>query len=666
MSRRTLPLLLLLVVVAGVAVWMRAGKGRYNETRGSSVAPSATAGNRSPDEPSQSAAQVQHARVDDQARILAPFGARLGRMADLFHDDLGIDVHIVTTTDAQSSIETQANQVFERRGIGAGAPTGGLLVILNPKLAAARIEVGYTLEGGLTDLHMGRIARDQLAPYTSYAIAGMAVMDVLHFLRDQVYVSAALGNLALDEEFRSKPAYLEYERFLSGGAGARTAISDEPMDADLKRPVPAARRARYAPSAKVEESVVAFLRATAELAGDPTLDLFTEGSRLMRAHYPLARFEELLRFERIEASGPLEILQDGDYAVATSERPVTGFVPILLHREQGLWRVDHVETWKNLFFDTEGNYILRNSNTFYAFGLTQFGSGRHYDIAPLPLGTNSIAQTLAALKDGKDPLSALRRAEVWLRNVFVFPEALSAYEEALRAAPKDPLILQTLADRALYLGFPELAIPAYEKIGRGVELSLAEAHNDNGDRPAAQLWVSRALEENPHDLHALRWQKFLADLDGDHDEGQRAEDAIAKLANDPQRAANPVVLSFDPPHPGFDPDTTIDMNGTTVFDHSNFRVSMRNTSNRAVEIESVKLTSMGTARASGLGDVRRYWRFPAGGNRLLAGESVTFDKQWGFTVDTGHEHVRYVFRTCWHGVNTTVRQCRTQWVDALP
>ena len=665
MSRRTLPLLLLLVVVAGAAIWMRASKGRYDEGTGASVA-TRVAENGSPDELSHSTAQVQHARVDDQARILAPFNARLGRMADLFYDDLGIDVHIVTTTDAQSSIETQANQVFERRRIGAGAPTGGLLVILNPKLAAARIEVGYTLEGGLTDLHMGRIARDQLAPYTSYAIAGMAVMDVLHYLRDQVYVSAALGNLALDEEFQSKPAYLEYERFLSGGAGARTAISDEPMDADLKRPVQPARRARYAPSAKVEESVAAFLRATAELAGDPTLDLFTEGSRLLRAHYPVARFEELLRFERIEASSPLEILKAGDYAVATSKRPVTGFVPILLHREQGLWRVDHVETWKNLFFNTEGNYFLRNSNTPYAFGLKQFGTGRHYDIAPLPMGTGSISQALAALKDRKHALSALRRAEIWLRNVFVFPEALAAYEEALRAAPEDPLVLQTLADRALYLGFPELAIPAYEKIGRGVELSLAEALNDNGDRAAARLWVSRALEEDSHDLYALRWQKFLADLDGHHDEEKRTEDAIAKLANDPQRAANPVVLSFDPPHPGFDPDTTIDVNGTTVFDHSRFGVSMRNTSNRMVEIESVKLTSMGTARASGLGDVRGYWRFPAGGNRLRAGESVTFDKQWGFTVETGHEHVSYVFRTCWHGVDTTVRQCRTQWVDALP
>lgn len=38
----------------------------------------------------------------------------------------------------------------------------------------------------------------------------------------------------------------------------------------------------------------------------------------------------------------------------------------------------------------------------------------------------------------------------------------------------------------------------------------------------------------------------------------------------------------------------------------------------------------------------------------------------GFTARTGHEHVRYVFRTCWHGEGTTVRQCRTQCVDTMP
>jgi hypothetical protein len=197
-------------------------------------------------------------------------------------------------------------------------------------------------------------------------------------------------------------------------------------------------------------------------------------------------------------------------------------------------------------------------------------------------------------------------------------------------------------------------------------LSLAEAYNDLGDAETARRWVSRALEENPYDLHALRWRKFLAERNGKADEARRSDETIAMLSADPERRASPVVLYFNPPVPKFEPDTTVEVNGTTVFDHSDFGVTMRNTSNRTVKVESVTLTSMGTAAASGLGNIRGYWRFPAGDSHLLAGESVSFDKVWGFTVDTGHEHVRYVFRTCWRGLGSTVRQCGTQWVDTMP
>ena len=614
----------------------------------------------------RAAPQPEHPRVSDAAGILAPFTPRLGRMTDSFYDNTGIDIHVVTLTDSAADIEAQSDQVFKQRKIGVGAPTGGLLVILNPKLSSARIEVSYSLEHALTDLHMGRIARDQLAPYASYGAAGMAVMDVLHYLQDHVYLSAALGDLNLNDRFRKSSAYREYQRFVSGGAGAKTALSAEPMDADLKRTVPKDKRARYAPSAKVEESVEAFMRATRDFAGDPTLDLFTDGSRMMRAYYPLARFEELQRFERIRASQPLEFLQRGDYAVATSKKPAKGFVPILLHKEQGLWRIDSVETWKNLFFDSDGNYFLRNSNTPYAFGLTQFGQGRYYDISPLPLGAGSIADALATLEGKKDVLSKLRRAEIWLRNGFVFPQAYSAYETARVAAPKDPLVIETLASRALYLGFPEIAIPLLEQIGRGCEYTLMEAYNEIGDTESAKRWADRSLKENPYELYVLQWQKYLAEREKRASDAKELEKTIAKLSNDPARIANPVALSFKPDVPKFEPNTTLNVNGTKVYDHSNFSVWIRNHSNREVEIESVQLTSMGTSAASGLGDIKNYWRYPAGGNRLRAGEYSSFDKQWGFTVDTGHEHVRYVFRTCWHGVGTTVRQCRTQWLDVMP
>jgi tetratricopeptide (TPR) repeat protein len=388
------------------------------------------------------------------------------------------------------------------------------------------------------------------------------------------------------------------------------------MDADLKRRVPEEERARYAPSANVKESVAAFLRATGDLAGDPTLELFTEGSRLMRTHYPLARFEELQRLERIKASAPLEYIVEGDYAVVTSKRPVNGFAPILLHREQGLWRVDLVETWKNLFFDSDGNYFLRNSNTAYAFGLKQFGKGSYYNIAPVDLGGDSIAEALAKLEARPGALSALKRGEIWLRNGLVLPRALSAYEQALREAPEDPRILDVFGNRTLYLGFPELAIPAYEKSSRGLEIALARAYNEMGDGKGAAKWIDRALKLDPYDWEALQWRTFLAERYGTPEEVRIAGAAMARIAADPGRVFNPVTLRFSPEKPRLHTDTPRDSNGVAVYDHSEFGVTMTNTSRRPVEIDSVRLTSEGTAgRKSGLGDIRKYWSYLAGSNR---------------------------------------------------
>src|SRR5262245_47316537 len=171
-SRRTGLLLVLLLSIAAAAGW-------WQFLRQPLPAPAKQPPARVAGHPAATA----HPRIADTAGILEPFGPRLARMADAFYDDLGIDVHVVTTTDRQP-IERLAERIFVERRIGKAAKTGGILVLLDPATHEARIEVGYTLEGGLTDLHMSRIARDQLAPYVSYASAGMAVMDVLHYLRD--------------------------------------------------------------------------------------------------------------------------------------------------------------------------------------------------------------------------------------------------------------------------------------------------------------------------------------------------------------------------------------------------------------------------------------------------------------------------------------------------
>lgn len=652
MTRRVALLLVLLAIAAAAAGWWHSRRAGAPPP---DAVPSAVA-------PAKSAA---HARIDDATGILEPFGPRLGRMADAMHDDLGIDVHVVTLAEP-GRIEVQSARVFQERRIGANAATGGLLLLLNPETRQARIEVGYSLEGGFTDLHMGRIARDQLAPYVSYSSAGMAVMDVLHYLRDHAYLAAVRGEILLGDEYRRRESFAQYQRYFSGGAGARTRLPAMPSDTDVKRRIPERERARYAPSADPEESVAAFLRATADLAGDPSLPLFTEGSRLMRARYPLAPFEEERRLQRIEESRPLVYRIEGDRAVVTSERPAAGFVPILLHREGGLWRVDQVETWKNLFFDADGDYFLRNANTPYRFGLAEFGDGRWHDIGALPTGDGGIAGELDALRSAGGVLARLREGELWFRNAFAFPPALAAYDAAVRAAPKDPLVLETLAERALYLGFPELAIPALEQAGPGFEAKLAEAWHDAGDGRLAGAWIDKALAEDPYDLHALNWKEFLAERYGSGQDQELARAQLLLVLSGPKKLGNPVWLQFDPQRPRFHPEGTLRSGDTAVHDHSRFAVTMTNRSGRPVVIDRVRLASRGTAAASGLGDVKDYWTYPSGGRRLAPGESVRFDKLWGFTVDTGHEHVRYVFETCWHGLGEAVRQCRTQWVDVLP
>jgi tetratricopeptide (TPR) repeat protein len=655
-KRRTILLFALLVVTGSIAAWLRYGARTEQQSVRTPVSLPA----------SSPAVAPAHPRVDDRAGILAPFGPRLGRMADDFARDLGVDVHVVTLKET-GAIESQSERVFRERGIGDGAPTGGLLILLNSHTQQARIEVGYSLEAGLTDLHAGRIARDQLAPYVSYTAAGMAVMDVLHYLRDQVYLSAAVGNIQLGQEFRRQPAFADIERYLSGGAGAKTHLSATPMDADLKRVVPASRRARYAPSAEAKESVAAFLRVMSDLAGDPTLTLFTEGSRLMRAQYPFARFEELKRLESIDASQPLEYRVKGDYAVATSLRPASGFVPILLRREDGLWRIDLVETWKNLFFDADGNYFLRNSNTPYSFGLREFGEGEWHGIGEVPLGGRSIAEVLAELDARDDLLSTLWRAEIRFRNAFLSLAALADYEKAIRAVPQDPLAHELLATRAMYLGFPELAIPAFQVAGPGFEIKLAEAWHEAGDPEESNRWVDRALEADPYSLRPLRWKAFLAERYGTAEEGEVARSRVAAVTTNPEWPTNPVLLRFEPPEPRLNVDSGVESDSVTVYDHSRFGVTMTNTSRRPVVIDSVRLTSRGgSGAASGLGDIKDYWRYPSGGYTLEPRESIYFDKLWGFTVDTAHEYVRYVFRTCWHGVGESVRQCRVQSVDVFP
>lgn len=624
---------------------------------------------KAPSEPATTPAAVSRdafpKHVADGAHTLRFWAPKLARDANGWMRDLGIDFHIVTLA-ADAPIEELAPEVFEVRRVGVGAPTGGVLLLLNPARREARIELSYELESVFPDALIGRMASDQLAPYASYSAVGMAVMDVLHLLKDFAYLRAVHGALDLGAEYRESEEYAKHARFLSGGGGAQVEMPDVPLDADLKARVEDTRRGRYAPSEDPRESLAAFLRATGELAGDPTLDLFTPGSQEMRARYPLAPYEEFERLQRIRASQPLRLATKGDRAVFTSESPAPGFVPVLMHRSDGLWRVDLTETWKNLFFGSDGEYFLRNSNHPYTFGLGAYGRGIPTDIAPWDLGESDLHTVIETLEGRDDALSSFLLAELLFRNCFAAVDALRYYEEAVLRAKKDTHFRKVLGDRASYLGLPELAIPHLFELGPEGYRDLSAAYYQANQVKQALHFAREAVERNPFDRAALAWLRLVLRSAGERAESDRVKARIDELDADPKRPSGPVALAFEPAQPVLVLDHTTEVGGTEVFDWSDFGVTLTNQSGRTVAIEKIHLRTHGTGSPSGLGDIKNYWTYPSGADLLRAGESVRLQRIWGFTIDTQHEHLSYLFEVCWRGVDGGPRQCDDVRLETYP
>jgi hypothetical protein len=438
--------------------------------------------------------------VDDASGLLGPFGVIVEKQCEAMRSDLGIDVRVAVHSGEKEEIATLAERLFRRLEVGKGAPTGGILIVIDPRGARARIEVSYSLEGAFPDAFVSRLARDQLVPYASHRTAGMAVMDVVHFLRTRALDAAAAEELKLAP---ADPAAIANELARrSGGAGAQVLLPDAPSHEEYKRRVPEHRRVRYAPSRDARESLAAFRRVQAEMVGDPSLELFTANSRIVRARSPVAPYEEALRARAAQRAEPLELRVDGDHAAAVARAPVPEFVPVLLVREQGLWRVDLVETYKLLRFDREGHYRLVTNATPYAAFFPQEERPHDASLAPLDLAGEPVDAAIARLERSASSEDRFLLAEILMRNCFLSAEAIVLYAEVARGEPPNVRYVVTFAERAVNLGMPEAAIDAVARLGPSHASHLGWLYERAGQRGLARQSYARALAWNPRDAYA--------------------------------------------------------------------------------------------------------------------------------------------------------------------
>lgn len=105
-------------------------------------------------------------RVVDQAEILtAPARERIGDMLQAHERVTGNQIVVLTINGiGTESIEDFAVRVFENWKLGSREKDNGVLVVVAPQEHRMRIEVGYGLEGTLTDVAADRIVRNLMTP----------------------------------------------------------------------------------------------------------------------------------------------------------------------------------------------------------------------------------------------------------------------------------------------------------------------------------------------------------------------------------------------------------------------------------------------------------------------------------------------------------------------
>jgi hypothetical protein len=394
----------------------------------------------------------EHPGIDDPQELLGYFTGYLEFAIDSWEDDLGIEVNIVVIDSPDAEILVAAQDIFGQRAIGSESPTGGLLILLNQGSDEARIAVSRNLEGTFTDALVGPIAKAQLAPYMSYDMAGMAVMDTLSALRNNAYAAVRNGSLQLDASFMNDPRNRYLLDKSAGGGGGQTTIPAASANDNFKNKPQTSLLRRYTPGSTPLESVAAYERSLADNVGYPLLDLFNPGTQVMRDMYPYAVHEEVERLVSIRDSRPLTVTIEGDRAVVSSDDPAHAFVPIMLENIDGLWRVDISEMFKALFYDREGNYYLHNSTTPYLFGLEGWGDGKGFDVAPLglPAGTD-LHTALAVARKGESAAARFHYAELLFRNGFAAVESFKHYNAAVQLQPDKMRYRIVAADRFAFV-----------------------------------------------------------------------------------------------------------------------------------------------------------------------------------------------------------------------
>ena len=152
----------------------------------------------------QSVLAVQYPKLDsfvtDHANVISPeHRSAIESVAKRIEQNTTAEIAVVTVSSLEGiDIDTYAVELFEKAGIGKRDVANGLLMLVAPNERRFRIEVGYGLEGAITDAAAMKIGNNVLVPHFKNNEFGTGIYDAV------VVVAAHIeGNEEIISKYRS-------------------------------------------------------------------------------------------------------------------------------------------------------------------------------------------------------------------------------------------------------------------------------------------------------------------------------------------------------------------------------------------------------------------------------------------------------------------------------
>jgi hypothetical protein len=392
--------------------------------------------------------------LDDPAGVLVFARRQIEDEVDRFGLELGIELRIVASPEASDAGELAEAHLAQREA-GAWYEGGALVVALALGGRGVSVAASEAVTAAAPADVVQQLVIARTGPFVGQPLGGVALASALTALRDHLMTRAAAGALPLADLVRSRSAVEQVARAGAERAGRCATVA-------------------RGPGVDATASIEAFVCALAQ--GAPSADdpLFTAPSRLHLARRPWLPFESRVLAAALDSHRPWSPSVAGDRAALYPSSQASDFPPVLLVRQDGVWRVDLVEMGKTAY-SRGGTWHRRNQHGPYWLALGGSPQGALVqNLAPVELWGEDLAAAVTRLEQTQGPLAKTRLAEILLRNLWLPGEALLRWEEALPLAPDDVQLASTYADRAEAAGHPLLGAITLAPFGAPVSQRVAE------------------------------------------------------------------------------------------------------------------------------------------------------------------------------------------------